>query len=297
MVAMQTQFDVLVRGGLLTQALQRAKREVNSPGSSRLRLWTNWSDASRRSTGSAGEMFIVSGLRDLTSEPELSAAKRLSGLSKRFLLFMGNDKMPAESIAESLAELGVRNKERLHLARPGNDNELPILRRFVTGLLASDQDGSIMDAWWDRDELVVISPTFQRLRVPVAKLPKLRHASLKDRAKFAIDLRGDFIYWPSHDLHMGWAQFQQAVDPQARLAAMQKDAQFNQRYGRAIRALRERAGLSQQAIAGLDERSVRRIEQGKTRATANALGKLAQAHGMTAVKYMAAVAELLDQAD
>ncbi len=200
--------------------------------------------------------------------------------------------MPAESIAESQVELGVRSKQRLHLARLKADDELSFLRRFLVGLLSSDQDGS-MDAWWDRDELVVISPTTERLRVPLASLPKLRIVSAKDRERFEINPHGDFIYWPSHDLHVGWSQFQQAIDPRARLMAQQKHEQFNERYGRAIRALRESTSLSQRAIAGLDERTVRRIEQGNTRATANAMGKLGKAHGMTVADYMTAVANLL----
>lgn len=291
MTAMQAHFDVLVRGGTLAHAFQQAEREVGPAARPRLRLWTSWGELARRNVG---QVFIISGLRDLTSEPELSKARHFAAPSKRFLLFMGRDAMPAESIAESLMALGVRGKERLHLARLEADDELSFLRRFVAGLLASDQDGSIMDAWWDRDELVVISPSFQRLRIPLAKLPKLRSASSAERERFEIDAQGDFVFWPSHDVHMGWAQFQQAVDPQARLKAQQKHEQFNERCGRAIRALRESKGLSQQDITGLDERTVRRIEQGKTRATANALSKLAKAHGMTPADHMAAVAKLLD---
>ncbi len=292
MVAMPEQFDVLVRGASLAHAIRQAERETRPTGRSRLRLWTNWKDISGRSPG---EVFIVSGLRDLTSEPELSNARRLSVPSKRFLLFVNPNQMPAESIAEFLVELGVRSPRRLHLARLEADDELSFLRRFIAGLLGSDQEQSILDAWWDRDELVVISPTFRRLRIPVDKLPKLRNASPRDRAKFEIDPQGDFLYWPSLDLHIGWPQLQQVIDPEARLKAQQKQSEFNERYGRAIRALRESHGLNQQDMTGLDERTIRRIEQGKTRATANAIEKLAKAHGMTAADYMTAVAKLLER--
>src|SRR5947209_2748166 len=94
-------------------------------------------------------------------------------------------------------------------------------------------------------------------------------------------IRKAISYWPRRDVHIGWGQFQQAVDPHARLKAQQKHDRFNERYGRAVRALRESTGLSQQNITGLDERTVRRIEQGKTRATVSALSRLAKAHGVT----------------
>jgi hypothetical protein len=289
---MRTHFDVLVRGDSLANAFQQAESDIAAAGQSRLRLWTNWDDVSGQNVE---RVLIVSALRDLTSEPELSKARQLTASSKRFLLFMEHDSMPAESIAESLVELGVRSKERLHLARLEVDDEKSFLRRFLAGLLSSDQDCSIMDAWWDADKLIVISPTFQRLHIPLANLPKLKSISMKDRMRFEIDPQGDFIHWPSHDIHMGWSQFQQAVDPQARLKSQQKHEQFNERYGQAIRALRESIALSQRDITGLDERTIRRIEQGKSRATANALNKLAKAHDMTTNQYMAAVAKLLDK--
>lgn len=156
-------------------------------------------------------------------------------------------------------------------------------------------DPTFLDAWWDGDQLVVISPAFERLRVPEDKLPKLRNVSPEERSKFEIDPQGDFLHWPNLDLHIGWPQLQQAIDPQARLKAQQKQARFNERYGRAIRLFRESRGLSQQEMTGLDERTVRRIEQGKTRATANALGKMAKAHRLKTSDYMAAVANVLEK--
>jgi hypothetical protein len=292
MTAMELHFDVVVRGAALAGAFQQAQREVGPAGRSRLHMWTEWSDLSRRN---AGQVFVVSALRTIAREPELSCARQLAAPSKRFLLFLGPESIPAESLAESLIALGARSKERLHLARLEVDDEHSFLRRFVAALLSSDAEDSIIDAWWDRDELVVISPRFQRLRIPFSHLPvKLRRAAARDRLQFDIDPDGEFIYWPTLDIHMGWPQFQQAVDPRARLKAQQKHGQFNQRYGQAIRALRRSKALSQRTIAGLDERTVRRIEQGQTRATASAINKLAAAHGMTPANYMAVVAELLD---
>lgn len=288
MVAVPEHFDVLVRGDSLAHAMRQAEREMRPSVRSRLRLWTNWDDVSGHRPE---ELFIVSGLRDLTSEPELSHARQLNVTSKRFLLFI--KQMPAESIAESVMELGVRSPRRLHLARLEADNELTFLRRFVVGL--SDCEQTILDAWWDNDQLVVISPAFQRLRIPVDKLPKLPNVSPEERAIFEIDPQGDFLHWPNLDLHIAWPQLQQAIDPQARLKAQQKQARFNDRYGRAIRAFRESRGLSQQEITGLDERTVRRIEQGKTRATSNAMDKLAKAHSLKVSEYMAAVANALEK--
>lgn len=292
MTAVATHFDVVVRGGKLAHAFQEAERSVCSSDKDRLRLWTEFQRAPARAGGS---VFIVSRLVDLSQARELAFVEQLQGAAKHFLLFLDQEQMPAESIAERVAELGVRSKDCLHLARLVVDDEVSFARRFVAGLLDTNREGSIMDAWWDADEFVVISPTFQRLRIPVDKLPKIRNASPDERAKFEIDPEGDFVYWPSHDVHMGWSQFQQIIDPESRLRAQQKSQAFNERYGRAIRALRESMKLNQQSIDGLDERTIRRIEQGKTRATSNAIAKLAKAHRLSPSQYMTKVSGMMEK--
>lgn len=156
----------------------------------------------------------------------------------------------------------------------------------------SDSD-SILDAYLADDILVVISPTFNRLRVPLSKIPRVCDAPVAERRQFEIDKYGDYIFWPSQDVHMGWLQFQQAIDPQAKLRSEQKSEKFNKAYGAAIRSVRESKGLRQSDIEGLDDRTVRRIENGETRATRAALVAMANAHGLTPEEFMEQVAETM----
>jgi ribosome-binding protein aMBF1 (putative translation factor) len=121
----------------------------------------------------------------------------------------------------------------------------------------------------------------------------MRRAGLREIARFEIDPYGAFLHWPGRDVHIGWPQLEQAADPHAHLRARQRDELFNRQYGRAIRAFREERGLTQREVAGLDPRTVRRIEQGVTRATSSALRKLAAAHGLAPNEYLAQVAERL----
>ncbi len=281
-------FEVVVRGSPLIDAMEKIQHELSGRISSRMRILHEWPSMHRHSPR---DLFVVAYAQSLTDEDELAAAKRALGANKRFLLFAGQT--PVEAIGELVAALRVGSRERLHLARLEVDDELSYLRRLIAGIIAGEHDGTIMDAWWDADKFVVISPTFERLHVPVAAIPKISKADPDDRAKFQIDEYGDFVYWPSHDVHMGWSQFQQAINPMAKLRAEQKDRRFNQRYGKAVRTVREAVGLNQDGIAGLDARTVGRIERGETRATSNALEKLAKAHSMTATDYMAKLAELL----
>lgn len=216
------------------------------------------------------------------------------GPEKFIILDLG---MPSEAIPERLLRLRVRDPDRIFLKRVRNDAEArKFLRRLRTLLSYESREEQILDAWWEDDEFVVLSPTLRRLRVPLAALRTirdLRKARRNALRSFSIDQDGDFVHWPSPDVHMNWEAFEQMVDPQARLRAEQRSAEFNRRYGQAIRRFREERGIRQHGIDGLDARHVRRIENGQQRATLKALEKLAVAHGLSTNRYMGQLAQRL----
>ncbi len=244
------------------------------------KVWSDW--PTQRLVGDTQPLVVFAYLHDLARERDLGS--RAMGGHKRFILFQ--DDTPIESLAELLSSLDVRTPHRLHLARLEHDTERTFLYRFLCGVTSDDEASTIMDAWWDGDDLVVISPDFERLRVPGDRVPGLRNAESAERSRFEIDPYGAFLYWPGRDVHLGWSQLKQIVDPEAVLRARQQSERFNLRYGHAIRLLRQAKGLRQADIPGLDPRTVRRIEQGRNRATSKALKSLASAHGMDANTYM-----------
>jgi hypothetical protein len=98
----------------------------------------------------------------------------------------------------------------------------------------------------------------------------------------------------SFDVHLGWEQFEQFVNPEAARKAMQKSHEFNERYGSAIRHLREKAAIAATSIPGLSNKQLRRIERGESRATSNALEKLAKAHSLELNDYLERLAQALE---
>lgn len=217
---------------------------------------------------------------------------KIPSTRKRFLLL--TDDRPGEALSEVLPPLGVRDPQRLCLVTKSRLPDISgFLSRLVFALDRQDDERAIIHAYWEEETLVVISPLFERLRVPAELIPRVRHAIQSEREHFAIDEFGEFIYWPRHDVHMGWSQFLQAVDPLAKLRARQKSEAFNRAYGEAIRKLREESHLHQPDIKGLDERTVRRIEKGETRVTSTALAALAAAHRLSPKEYMQRLAQLL----
>lgn len=148
----------------------------------------------------------------------------------------------------------------------------------------------ILDAWWEGDTLVILSPRFDRLHVPLRELPALACHDTEALKRFEIDEDGAFIYWPDLDVHLGWEQLLQAVDPSAALRDRQASVEFNKRYGAALRAIRVSHGLRQSDISGLTPRQVGRIERGECRATHAALEKMARACRMSAPAILAEAA-------
>lgn len=269
---------------ILKEACQSLSRERVG------RAWgvrTSWEGAAR---DASCPLLFVSTLGDVDS----NFVRQVRSLAKRprQFLFIAEG-LPYEGIAERLAWLNVRDPGRIHLARAKTHKELfELLRRLLVTLDADDQSERILDAWWEGDTLVVLSPRFQRLHVPLVKLPSLRDNS-RGLDVFEIDLDGAYVYWPELDVHLGWEQFAQAIDDKAYLKARQQSIEFNKCYGSAIRSLRQRRGLLQSDINGLTPRQVGRIERGECRATHSALTKLAKAHGINTSDYMAEVAKLV----
>jgi hypothetical protein len=214
-------------------------------------------------------------------------------------LLVLNDCPGSDRLASRLVHLQIRSPERFYVAEgsPGAD-WFDTLQQLLGRLSAArDPKGStprILDARLESGVLRVISTDFQRLEIPIAKLPVLARTALASVANVEIDEDGSYLYWPKLDVHLGWDQLAHVLDPAAAQKAKQKSRDFNVRYGAAVRLLRERKGLSLKDIAGLSDKQLRRIEHGDCRLTSNAAERLAHAHGMTPNDYLQAVSAELE---
>jgi len=150
---------------------------------------------------------------------------------------------------------------------------------------------AIADAWFERDNLVVLSPGFNRLSIPKEKLTKLLGSDSGQFAAFELDDDGRYLHWTHADVHLGWSQLLQLIDPAAVLEKQQKTKKVNARYGAAIRSERESQGVKQSGIDGLTERHLRRIEQGEQIATKASLAAHAAALGMSLERYLDVLAK------
>jgi hypothetical protein len=203
-------------------------------------------------------------------------------------LFTERDTHP-DQIALWVRTTKIWSENRLHVVQV-DDLEAPqasqLLGRICFALGRDGARGNIIDAYLAGDSLLVRGPKHRMLHVPVNSIRALSGQPRAVLRNFLIDPDGSFVHWPDIDVHLGWSQFLQAVDPEEHRKALLRTEGYNRRYGAAIRKLREEARLSQSSIHGLTERQLRRIEQGECRATRAALGSLAKAHGLAVNDYM-----------
>jgi hypothetical protein len=226
-------------------------------------------------------------LIDSRLEPVISGAFHL--------LFTGPATHP-DQVAQWMRSTNIRSENRLHVIRV-EDMEAPpmsqLLRRVCFALGPDGSRPSIIDAYMVGDRLFVRGPRHRMLHIPLNCIGVLRgrpHAAVRN---FSVDPDGSFIYWPDLDIHLGWNQFLQALDPAELRKAQQRSAGFNERYGAAIRKVRVETGIVQSKVEGLTERQLRRIEQGESRATTSAITALAKAHRLDANAYMERLAKAM----
>lgn len=200
---------------------------------------------------------------------------------------------PFSAGSERLEALGILRTIRnwhVHGVHTNGDGK-EFVRRLLKTLVNQDTGSRILDARLLDRELLVRSGRLDKLLVPLDMISCFRGKTIEELSDFEIDEDGSFIYWPKLDVHLGWEQFEQALDPVKALKAKQRSSSFNKRYGAAIRSFRNDRHLRQSDISGLGARQVRRIEQGECRATQTALADLAAAHDMDLDNYLNAIAD------
>ncbi|TVP79532.1 MAG: helix-turn-helix domain-containing protein [Puniceicoccaceae bacterium] len=228
--------------------------------------------------------------------------KELSEDSKKYKWVVWSKGFDGQWLADftSAAKIRKTNKRLTILSNPNRPSEIgeEELKRFFFSVGSPERESRILNAFISHISgsgefsVEVISGNLERLSVPVSKVPALKQLKASELEDFELDTDGSWIYWPSKDIHLGWEQLQQILDPKMALKAKARAEDFNRSYGQAVKQLRMEKGLRQTDIAGFSSRQVSRIENGDSPVNVKVLETLAKAHGMTTNAYMDAAAKL-----
>jgi len=213
------------------------------------------------------------------------------------------ERSSTDNIFTRLMEMQIRSTQRFYVAdwpRSGTTQMSRYLAAFMQRLAATSSSDEhsprILNASVFAGVLHVVSPEFKRLEIPIAQIPALADKPQAELNEFEIDEDGAFIYWPKLDVHLGWEQLEQIINPTAALKALQKQTAFNIRYGKAVQKFREQSGIKPADLTDLSVKQLGRIERGECRLTSSAIATLAKAHNLSPNEYLNKLAEKLSEA-
>ncbi len=157
-------------------------------------------------------------------------------------------------------------------------------------------DELIAEASLKDGALYVRSCGFACLRISTEQIPQLAAQSEADRNEFYVETNGSYLHWPKADLHLDLDTVRTISNPDLAKQRSQESLRHNRRLGRAIKALREEAGLQKAQFEGIDPRQLLRLEKGESTPRMRTLEILARTHGISLDDYLSALAERASRA-
>ena len=143
------------------------------------------------------------------------------------------------------------------------------------------------------DSLFVMGCDLKTWEIPFSSLPGLDLVPQSERGNFELDEDGSYLYWECADLHVDLEDIKAAVDPEFFEQLLIAKLEYGKSFGKAIAAVRKAHKLNQDAIKGISDRHLRRIENEGQQPTLDALKKLAMSHGLDLEGYLAQVNQSL----
>jgi hypothetical protein len=217
-------------------------------------------------------------LTDRRSAPGFRSGRRLRRLSKRDLAQVQVQVCPrlfivcAASTLPEVADLAADANRRHRL--PG----LLIRQDVETGLIGPMLDRAGLRMWenvivhhgpplperraWEmeaEDQLIAeasvaggvlfaLSCALERFEVPIRKIPALARMRPEDVQALETSPDGSHVHWPKGDIHLDLSSMRYVRDPAWRAKADSARVGHHRRFGEAVRAMRERHGLTQAAV-------------------------------------------------
>jgi len=164
------------------------------------------------------------------------------------------------------------------------------LRRILLARRRDAEDELIASASIEDRTLWLWSCEPKLYRCPAAVVPALSALSTEELRRFELSESGSRIRWPEQDIDLSLEAIRAHVDPKTRREQERRFRRDAQRYGRAIKKLREQQGIKQTDIEDISDRELRRLESGSVFPHTSTLEKLAKAHEMTVEEYMSKLA-------
>jgi hypothetical protein len=165
-----------------------------------------------------------------------------------------------------------------------------VLRRIVFAHAHGAADQLIASVEIIDGRLLVWSCKPTLYECAIKNISALQSLSPQQLARLQISESGSRIHWPQADVDLDLATIRYHTDPVYRAAEDKNSRQRALAYAKSIRKVREKHGIKQNAVRGLSERQIRRLESGAVQPHHKTLEKLAAAHSLTVDSYLGELA-------
>lgn len=143
------------------------------------------------------------------------------------------------------------------------------------------------------NRLFVMGCDLQTWEVPLKSLPSLERIPQSEISNFELDEDGSYLYWKYADIYLDLEDIKAAVNPEFKEQLLLSKIKYNKAFGKAIATVRKAYKLNQDAIDGISDRHLRRIENEGQQPTLDVLKKLAASHGLDLENYLDRVNEVI----
>jgi hypothetical protein len=172
-------------------------------------------------------------------------------------------------------------------------NDFSIPRRILNAWTIGAQRQLIALATVENGVLYLRDCALERFALEKGSLALFGQMTEDQFERFEIASGGEYIHWPSHDVHLDVNAVRAINNPAEEERQRAVSLLYSQDFGAAVKCLRNQYKLRQSQMNGVSERELRRIESGASVPHTSSLRKLAAGHGVEYRQYLDELAEVL----
>lgn len=146
------------------------------------------------------------------------------------------------------------------------------------------------------NSLQITSTDLSEYTIDSKSIASLCALSYKELQDFEIDEYGFDIHWPKKDIHLSLESFKIVCDPKFLKKRLNEIAKEKQAFGALMKKFREKTGkLMQKDFGALNERQIRKYENGENFPSYDALQTISEKYEMSVNDYLKALAALQEK--
>lgn len=188
-----------------------------------------------------------------------------------------------KSLKDKILLLDESPESKLVLRRIINAYKINVPSEIIAKFsVHKEDDGEIL--------LQIIAADFTELTINSKMISVLADMTYKELSAFKLEEFGFDVSWPAKDIHLNLESFKMIADKKFMKARIEKIEKEKKQFGALIKKYRENhSRFSQKDFGNLNERQIRKYENGESYPSYESLQTISSAYGMTVNEYLNAL--------